>query len=150
VLIRGRPGGLHQLADRLNPWGSHSLVESGDVIIRSDRNLLTSAHQMDDHGLAIGAFGVVDPSFHITIVCLGGTAFLIERILDPSRPSSAIGRAGERMLFLSPATPVNADETKSFSVIIRVGVVDLEIDIHPLCVRLHTGDLRWLWRRRTC
>src|SRR5450759_2014431 len=56
----------------LNPWGSHSLVESGDVIIRSDRNLLTSAHQMDDHGLAIGAFGVVDPSFHITIVCLGG------------------------------------------------------------------------------
>ena len=73
---------------------------------------------MDDRGLAIGAFGVVDPSLHISIDCVGGAASLIERILDPARPSGAVGRAGEGMLFLSPATAVNTDKPKSFSVII--------------------------------
>jgi hypothetical protein len=96
---------------------------------------------VDDHGLAIGTFGVVDPGFDITVVCLGCTASLVERILDPSRASRAVGRAGEGMLFLGPAAPVGADETESFGVIVRIGVVDLEIDEYPLGVRLNAGDV---------
>src|ERR1035441_9416660 len=105
---------------------------------------------MDGYRLAIGAFRVVDPGFHIAAGCLGGPAFFIEGILDPSWSGCSIGGTREGVLFLSPAASISADETKTYSVVIWIGIVDLEVDEHALRERLHVGDLRGRWWWRGC
>jgi hypothetical protein len=94
---------------------------------------------MDDYGRAAVSRRVVDPGLDITGILLGCSACFVERIGDAIWPDDAVGRAGERMVFLGPARSVNADEPETLGVISWIGVLDVEIDQFALRIRSYAG-----------
>ena len=101
---------------------------------------------MDGHGRAAVPGCVVDPGLDVTVIRLACSASFVERIRDAIASDDAIGRAGERVVFLGPAGSIDAYEAESLGVVARIGVLDVEVHQYALGVCSEAG---YLWHQRT-
>jgi hypothetical protein len=112
------------------------------------RSRLGRTDQVDGHGLAVDASGVVNPEFDIACILLSRPARFIEWIGNAARSHDAVRRAGEGMVLFCPSRSVNAHEAEALGVVAWIGVVDIDIDEYALLICRGAGYLRQLRCRR--